>query len=76
MKLQGVARIFPWEGGEGAQVIVFIEKCLVLVDRPGRTSECYIEVEQKRGEELGTPFGYTPEAHSKLVRKAYNFCRG
>ena len=29
-------------------MIVFIENCSLLVDRLGRTSECYIEVEQKR----------------------------
>ena len=30
-------------------VHVFIEKCSFLVDRLGRTSEFYIEVEQKGG---------------------------
>ena len=30
-------------------MIVFIEKYSLLVDRLGRTSECYIEVEQKVG---------------------------
>ena len=28
-------------------MIVFIEKCLLLVDGLGRTGKCYIEVEQK-----------------------------
>ena len=27
----------------------FLEKCSLLVDRLGRTSECYIEVEEKGG---------------------------
>ena len=30
-------------------MIVFIEKYSLLVDRLGRTSQCYIEVEQKGG---------------------------
>ena len=34
-------------GGRGAKWF-FVEKCSLLVDRPGSTSECYIEVELKR----------------------------
>ena len=30
-------------------MVVFIEKCSLLVDRLGRTSECIFEVEQKGG---------------------------
>ena len=33
----------------GAQVIVFMEKCSLLVDRLECTSECNFEVEQKGG---------------------------
>ena len=40
--------------------MIFIEKCSFLVDRLGRTSECYIEVEQKGGGggPPGPPSGY------------------
>ena len=34
----------------GAQVIVFMEKCSLLVDRLECTSECNFEVEQKGGQ--------------------------
>ena len=43
--------------------MIFIEKCSLLVDRLGHTSECYIEVQQKRGGGGGplvTPSGYAP----------------
>ena len=40
-------------------VHVFIEKCSFLVDRLGRTSEFYIEVEQKVGGGGGAS-GYAP----------------
>ena len=36
-------------GGGGGAKRIFLEKCSLLVDRLGRTSECYIEVEQKGG---------------------------
>ena len=44
-------------------MIVVIEKCSLLVDRPGRTSECYIDVEQKGGGgwvPCSLPSGYGP----------------
>ena len=44
-------------------MIVFIEKCSLHEDRLGRTSECFIEVEQKGGkgaDPLGPPSGYAP----------------
>ena len=42
----------------------FLEKCSLLVDRLGRTSECYIEVERKGGGGgPGPPFCYAP-AHT------------
>ena len=45
--------------------MIFLEKCLLLVDRLGHTSECYIEVQQKKGGgrpgPLGPPSGYAPE---------------
>ena len=50
---RGVVRVFPW----AAQVIVFIEKGSLPVDRLRRTSDCYIEVKQK-GE--GWAPGYLP----------------
>ena len=57
-----VARIFPWRGwggggggGGGRAKRIFLEKCSLPVDRLGRTSECYIEVEQKGGGGLGAP---------------------
>ena len=50
---RGQSQDFPL--GEGVQVIVFIGKCSLLVDRLGRTSECYIEVEQKGGGGLDAP---------------------
>ena len=34
----------------GAQVIIFMEKCSVLVDRLECSSECNFEVEQKGGQ--------------------------
>ena len=37
--------------------MTFLEKCSLLVDRLGRTSECYIEVQQKRGRGAGGPPG-------------------
>ena len=46
---RGHSQDFPFLGGGGSQVIVFIKKCSLLVDRLGRTSSCYIEVEQKGG---------------------------
>ena len=37
-------------GGRGGRAKrIFLEKCSLPVDRLGRTSECYIEVEQKGG---------------------------
>ena len=29
--------------------MIFLEKCSFLVDRLGHTSECYVEVQQRRG---------------------------
>ena len=61
MSCKGVTRIFREGGGH---VIIFVEKCSLLVDRLGHTctSECYIKVEQKEGGtgSLGSPSGYTP----------------
>ena len=45
--IQGVARMFPWGGGGE---VIFLEKCSLLVDRLGHTSECYIK----------PPPGYAP----------------
>ena len=39
----------------GAQVIVFMEKCSLLVDRLECTSECNFEVEQKGGQAPAPP---------------------
>ena len=57
---RGVARIFPWgrRGGGGRSDFFFLEKCSLLVNRLGRTSECYIEVQQKRG--MPSPLGPSP----------------
>ena len=46
----------------GAQVIVFMEKCFILVDRLECTSECNFEVEQKGGQAPAPRplFGYNP----------------
>ena len=41
-------------------MIVFIEKCSLLVDRLGRTSECYIGVEQKGDGPPGPPLWLHP----------------
>ena len=49
--LHGRSQDFPLGGG----VIVFIENCSLLVNRLGRISECYIEVEQKKGEPGSLP---------------------
>ena len=35
--------------GGGGERSDFFEKCSLLVDRLGRTGECYIEIEQKGG---------------------------
>ena len=46
---------FPWGGPE----VILLEKCSLLVDQLGRTSECYIEVKQKGGPSPpGPPSGY------------------
>ena len=45
---QGRSQDFP-VGGGGGEVIFFTEKCSLLVDRLGHTSECCIEVQQKGG---------------------------
>ena len=37
--------------------MIFLEKCSLLVDRLGHTSECYIEVQQKRGRGIPDPLG-------------------
>ena len=48
-------------GGGGGGKVIFLEKCSLLVDRLGCTSECYIEVEQKGGAwPPGSPSGYAP----------------
>ena len=39
----------------GAQVIVFMEKCSLLVDRLECTTECNFEVEQKGGQAPAPP---------------------
>ena len=44
----------------GAQVIVFMEKCSLLVDRLECTSEYNFEVEQKGEQAPGPPSGYEP----------------
>ena len=52
-------------------MIVFIEKCSLLVDRLGHISECYIEVEQKGEADPRTPLGppsdYAPASVSPPV---------
>ena len=40
--------------------MIFLEKCSLLVDRLGHTSECYIEVQQKGGTRPPGPPGYAP----------------
>ena len=47
--MQGCSQDFSLEGGGGRQSDCFSEKCSLLVDSLRRTSECYIEVEQKGG---------------------------
>ena len=50
--------------------MIFLEKCSLLVDRLGRTSECCIELEQKRGAgPLGTPLALRNCDHD-------NYCCG
>ena len=44
---QGRSQDFPLGGG--GNEVIFLEKCSLLVDWLGRTSECYIEVKQKEG---------------------------
>ena len=55
----------------GAQVIVFMEKCSLLVDRLECTNECNFEVEQKGGQApaLPPPFGYEPGHDLKPVER-------
>ena len=53
-------------------MIVFIENCSLLVDRLGRISECYIEVEQKNpqvGEACNTI--RTKQKRSLFQRQAF-----
>ena len=51
----------------------FLEKCSLLVDRLGRTSECYIEVERKGGGGGAGPLGH-PSAtplHTRTMQLFY-----
>ena len=61
---RGVARIFPWGRSDFfLEKFKKLEKCSLLVDKLGHTSECYIEVQQKWGGGLGPfgpPSGYAP----------------
>ena len=47
LPFQGRSEDFLLGGGGGRSD--FLVKCSLLVDRLGHTSECYIEVQQKRG---------------------------
>ena len=46
--------------GRGGAKVIFLEKCSLLVDRLGHTSECYTEVQQKGGTRPPAPPGYAP----------------
>ena len=57
----GYSQDFLIWGGGGGLSDFFLEKCSLLVDRLGCTSECYIEIEQKKGD--CPPFGYAPAVY-------------